>query len=313
MSTSSSSYPCFSRPPRESTTNGTLLKEYEAHLVGVRGVREPGSPLRVVEGFLHMLEDAGTAVPAITATELQQFVMEQGTFYQRKTLASVASHLRGFLRFLALRRVMELDLSEHVRRPRVFTGERQPRYLQDWQVREVLRSVDLEARTGKRDYALLLLLAVYGLRSHEVTGLLLEDLDWRSNRLFVRARKCGDALELPLVPDVAHALAAYLKVRPVSTCRDVFLCFFRPHRPLRSGGLNVVAAKAIRRCDFTVAHPGTHTFRYSRAQALFAAKRPLPEIASALGHRDLRTTLGYLSFTVHPLRELALNAGEELA
>ena len=79
------------------------------------------------------------------------------------------------------------------------------------------------------------------------------------------------------------------------------------------GSLQAIVAKAIELSGVTVAHPGTHTFRYSRAQSLFAAQRPLPEIAATLGHRDLRTTLNYLSFTVHPLREVALNAGEDLA
>jgi integrase len=166
---------------------------------------------------------------------------------------------------------------------------------------------------GKRDYAILLLLAVYGLRGNEVIGLQLEDCQWRANKLLIRNRKCGDELELPLAVEAARALVAYLRVRPTTKHREIFLSIFRPHPPLRAGALYAIATKAINHCGFKVAHPGSHTFRYSRAQALFAEQFSLPEIASALGHRDLRTTLGYLSFTVHPLRELALNAGEELA
>jgi integrase len=111
---------------------------------------------------------------------------------------------------------------------------------------------------------------------------------------------------------VGQALADYLRVRNKSVHREVFLSISRPYSPLRTG-VGVIAKNAIVRCGFTVAHPGSHTFRYARAQSLFLDERPLPEIASVLGHRDLRTTLGYITFTVHPLRELTMNAGEELS
>lgn len=313
MKQSSSSYPCYTCPAQEVVKHAQLLKAYKDHLLQERGVINPRGQIRVASSFLALLEARYRQLDEISTAHIQMFITEQGRHYQRKTVAGIASYLRGFLRYLAFNRLVPRDLSECVRRPCVFQGEREPRYLQDWQVCRVLSTVDQNTKKGKRDYAMLLLLAVYGLRANEVVGLHLEDCQWGANQLLIRGRKCFDSMQLPLTGEMAEALVAYLRVRVKSAHREIFLNVFRPYPPLGTGGLNLVATEAIRRCGFTVARPGSHTFRYSRAQALFAAKHSLPEIASALGHRDLRTTLGYISFTVHPLRELALSAGEELA
>lgn len=313
MALSSLSYPCYAHPPREDFAYAALLKAYESHLLKERGVIHTSGQIRVAASFLTLLENNNSRLDEISAAHIQMFITEQGHSYRRKTLASVASYLRGFLRYLAFNRLTSQDLSCSVRRPYMFQGEREPRYLQDWQVRQVLCAVDQSTEKGKREYAMLLLLAVYGLRANEIVRLRLEDCWWETRQLLIRQRKCGDSIQFPLTIEVAEALIAYLRVRGQSERREIFLNALYPYSPLRIGSVSTIAAKAIRRCGFTVAHPGSHTFRYSRAQSLFAMKRSLPEIASTLGHRDLRTTLGYLSFTVHPLRELALSAGEELA
>ncbi len=306
-------YPCHSRPPRENSAHGELLDAYRTYLVQARGVALPEPHIRVSACFFTLLEARGRRFEEMSAADIQLFIMEQGRYYRRKTVAAIASFLRGFLRYAAFNRLVPQDFSESVRRPCMFHGEREPRYLQDWQVRHVLSAVDQSTYQGKRDYAILLLLAVYGLRVKELAGLRLDDCHWAAGKLFIHDRKCGDAMELPLTAEVAEALVAYLRVRSATEHREIFLGTFRPYPPLRAGGLHAIAANAIRRRGFAVARPGSHTFRYSLAQALFAAQRPLSEIAAALGHRLMRTTLGYLSFTVHPLRELALGAGEELA
>ena len=313
MSRLSKSYPSYSSPPRGAMIDAELVSAFETHLVDERGVHYPKHQRQVAACFLHFLQTVGCRLEDVGAGQIQTFITEQGLHYQRKTLAAIASYLRGFLRYLAFTKRLPHDLSESVRRPFMFQGEREPRYLQDWQVKRILATADREDSKGKRNFAILLLLSVYGLRGGEITKLRLDDLHWRARKLLISSRKCGDAMELPLMNEVAHALVEYLRVRPKSEAREIFLSVFKPHPPLSFGAIGQIAREAIRCCGFIVAHPGAYTFRYSYAQALFAAERSLPEIASALGHRDMRTTLGYLSFTVHPLREVALNAGEELA
>ncbi|MDP8240847.1 MAG: tyrosine-type recombinase/integrase [Candidatus Hatepunaea meridiana] len=313
MNQSTLSYPCYCQPQRDILTHAKLLENYRSHLVQMRGVPDPKLNVRVATCFLSLLEASECPLEDVSTAHIHTFITEQGFHYQRKTMASIASYLRSFLRYLAFNRLLPKDLSGAVKRPYMFQGEREPRYLQDWQVRQILDSVDRSTSTGKRDYAMLLLLAVYGLRANEITGLHLDDIQWVVGKLLIRSRKCGNPMELPLTNEAAGALVAYLRVRSQSDSRSVFLSHFSPHLAIKAHSLSEVARKAILRSGFNVAHPGSHTFRYSRAQALFAAQHPLSDIASALGHRDLRTTLGYLSFTVHPLREVTINAGEELA
>lgn len=313
MEQPSLSYPCYSRSSRANSNHADLLEAFKDYLLQERGVLEPNVQLGIADSFLSLLDASHCRLNEIRAAHIQRFITEQGHYYQRKTIAAIASFLRNFLRYLAFNRIVAQELSESVRRPCIFQREREPRYLQDWQVRQVLGSVDQGTVEGKRDYALLLLLAVYGLRAREITGLCIDDCRWRAGKLLIRNRKCGDALELPLTAQVAESLVAYLRERPKTEHREIFLNIMCPHLPMRTPALCKIASNAIKRCGFKVIRAGTHTFRYSRAQALFAKQFPLPQIASTLGHRDLRTTLGYLAFTVHPLRELALNAGEDLA
>jgi integrase len=180
-------------------------------------------------------------------------------------------------------------------------------------VAATLATLNLGTVVGLRDRAILTLLAVYGLRSCEAARIRLDDILWRAETLRIRHRRCGDTLELPLLPAAAKALADYIRVRPETVHREVFLTKFRPHHPIHDSAVGQAAREALKRAGIEVARSGAHTFRYSHAQALFEAETPLPEIAGALGHSDLRTTLGYLQITVHPLREVAINDGEELA
>lgn len=313
MNYSTLSYPCRCKPKKDISAHLNLLEKYENHLIQMRGLAKPQSLLEVAACFLSLLDANDCPLIEASASHIQTFITEQGTYYQRKTLASIASNLRSFLRFLVFIRLLPIDLSSAVRRPVMFQGEREPRYLQDWQVREILSTMSRDTVLEKRNYATILMLAIYGLRANEVAGLQFDDLKWRSGKLLIHNRKCGDSMELPLTPEAAGALIDYIRVRPPCDHRSVFLSHFSPYPPMSNVAVCNAAAKAIHLSGFKVAHPGSHTFRYSRAQALFAEQYPLPDIASTLGHRDLRTTLSYLSFTVHPLREVALNAGEKLS
>jgi len=290
-----------------------LLEKFENHLIQMRGLAKPQLLLEVAACFLSLLDANDCPLKEVSASHIQTFITEQGTYYQRKTLAAIASNLRSFLRYLAFIRLLPVDLSSAVKRPFMYQGEREPRYLQDWQVREILSIMSRNTVLEKRNYAAILMLAIYGLRANEVAGLQLDDLRWRAGKLMIHNRKCGDSMELPFTAEIADALVDYIRVRPQSDHRSVFLSHFSPYLPMSNAAVGMTAAKVIHLSGYQVAHPGSHTFRYSRAQALFAEQYPLPDIASALGHRDLRTTLSYLSFTVHPLREVAINAGEELS
>lgn len=307
------SYPCYSSSKRTNSDEYPVLAGYESYLDQHRGVLYPRNLVYVATCFLDYVSAKDKTIKEIGQSETDDFITEQGAFYERATVAGITSSLRSFFKYLFFIGAIEKNYSVHVRRPCVFQGERDPRYLRPWQVSEILAATKRKSVVGKRNYAILLLLAVYGLRGGEIARLTLDDLQWRAGKIVIHNRKCADAIELPMIVDIRRALVEYLHTRPDIGMREVFLTVRKPFRPITQAAVTSMAWRAIARCGFNVAHPGSHTFRYSSAQALFQAERPMDEIAGILGHRKFRTTLGYLSFVAHPLREVAINDGEALA
>jgi site-specific recombinase XerD len=305
------SYPYSAWGKRKSDVEYPFLSDYVKHLTD-RGV-EPGLHLAAATCFLDYLDAMGKSLASMSKGDIDDFVTEQGTHYHKSTVAAIAGLLRSFFRFLLVQRLVDVDWGGSVPRPRLFQGKRDPRFLKPAEVRRILARIDRTRLLGKRDFAILSLLGIYGLRAAEVAQLELDDIEWRAMVLRIRHRKCDDAFELPLIAAVAAALMEYIKARPVSAHRVVFLSVLGPTRPLPPHAVRTVAKRAIRAAGIRVTRPGSHSFRYAVAQKLFEAERPISEIASVLGHRKLASTLGYMSFAVHPLRELALNDGEDLA
>ena len=310
------SYPCHSTRKRLNTVDYPIVARYRGHLVDDRGIHT-GRGLRgflaVATCFLDFIGSRGKAFETIDSGEINDFITEQGRHYERVTVANIVGGLRSFFRFLLSRGVVDVDWAAVITRPRVFHGKRDPRYLKPGDVQRVLAAVDRTSLVGKRNFAILTLLGLYGLRACEIARLTLDEIGWRARVLRLSHRKCGDTLELPLLPAAAAALVEYLQVRGETGHREVFLSSARPCAPLRPPSISNMARETIIRVGVEVNHPGSHSFRYATAQALFRAERPIEEIAEVLGHRDLCSTLGYLSFVVHPLREVAINDGEGMA
>jgi integrase len=157
------------------------------------------------------------------------------------------------------------------------------------------------------------LLASYGLRGAEVVRLRLDDVQWREQLLQIRGRKAGNRTTYPLAVAVGEAMLAYLQlVRPASSHREVFLTMQAPFKPLLRSSLRNRVLDYFRLAGVQVAHPGTHSFRYSCAQRMFEQGMPLKTIGDFLGHRDPASTERYTKIALDQLREVAAGDGEEL-
>jgi integrase len=144
----------------------------------------------------------------------------------------MATTLRSFLRFLLQHGRIKTNLAELVPPVAACQQSELPRFLETKQLEKVLHSCDRRRRTGKRDYAILLLLARLGLRAGEVARLTLDDFNWRAGELLIRG-KGARVDRLPLVEEVGQALADYLlKGRPDFSSRHVFIQRHAPHGPL---------------------------------------------------------------------------------
>ena len=171
------------------------------------------------------------------------------------------------------------------------------------EIAELVSSCDRSLAIGLRDFAILLLLARLGLRSCEVVGLELDNIDWRAGELTVQG-KGGGVDRLPLPSDVGEALAAYLyDGRPRAESRKVFLASLAPQRGLCPSSVSHVYRRA---CQRTGRAPvGPHRLRHALATMLLAQGAKVPQIGLVLRHRDLATTAAYAKVDIAGLRSVA--------
>lgn len=175
---------------------------------------------------------------------------------------------------------------------------------------DVERAVAGMVRTGGlglRNYAMVVLVATYGLRAAEVIALRLDDLDWRQGMLHVRQSKTRRTLDLPLVPAVRDALVAYLRDgRAHTDDRHVFLKVHAPRGPVSRAILYDVVRTVLQTAGVAAAHFGPHALRHARATSLLRSGHSLKTIGDLLGHRVPEATLMYCKVAVEELRSVAL-------
>jgi integrase/recombinase XerD len=167
-----------------------------------------------------------------------------------------------------------------------------PKGLDPAQLGRLLAACDRRTATGRRDYAILLLLTRLGLRAGEVAGLRLDDIDWRAGQILVRG-KGNRAERLPLPADVGAAIAAYLRRGRPGTAegRSVVVRVHAPHRALTTGGVTMVVFDAAQRAGLGKIH--AHRLRHTAATQMLRAGSPLAEVGQVLRHRSPLTTAIY--------------------
>jgi site-specific recombinase XerD len=216
--------------------------------------------------------------------------------------------LRAFLRYLHHRGLNPLALAGCVPSIRRWKLASLPTYLSVAQVKKVLDGCDRTTVLGRRDYAILMMLAKLGLRADEVVTLTLDDIDWRSGEMLVRA-KGRQRARMPMPPDVGAAVVAYLRDgRPTSSCRRLFLRTLAPHVGFASGcAITMIAKTALERAGVRgYAHHGAHIFRHSLATELLRSGATLSEIGQLLRHKSHDTTRIYAKVDIEALRTSSL-------
>ena len=198
--------PRWEAAPELRSLSSPLLEEFAEHLVRHRGnpVVTRKKKLAHITGFLTFLHGRRRQVAELSLSDVDAFVVVCRQRYARTTVADICSSLRGFLRFLHITGRLATDLAPSVMAPIVRRGERPLRALPWEEVRRILGAIDRSTAAGKRDYALLLLMSVYGLGAGEALRLRLEDIDWRGTVLHVTRPKTGVAVQLPLLPATAN-------------------------------------------------------------------------------------------------------------
>jgi len=212
------------------------------------------------------------------------------------------------MRYLQYKGLVKVDLSVAVPSTRTWRMQSVPGYLTVQQVSRVLRKIDRSTAFGRRDFAILPLLARLGLRANEIATMSLDDIDWQTGQLRVRG-KGRRRSQMPLPAEVGSALADYLQNgRPVSSnSRRVFLRELAPHIGFSTASnVSVIAKCALIRAGIHVPRLGSHLFRHSLATHLLRAGATLMDIGQVLRHEVADTTRIYAKVDVTALRAIGL-------
>jgi integrase/recombinase XerD len=242
---------------------------------------------------------------ALRASDIQAFILRQVGMGSRSAAKLMVTALRSFSRFLRFRGVIDADLAAGVPPVANWRMTALAKSISADEVRLVLGTCDRRTAKGRRDYAILLLLARLGLRSREVVGMTLDDLDWVQGELIVRG-KCGRVDRLPMSSDIGHALAAYIRRdRPACSTRSVFLRFRAPRGGLTSAGIATVVMRAVQRAGLEPPQSGAYLLRHSLATNMLPKGASLGEIGELLRHEAPTTTQIYAKHDLDGLRMVA--------
>jgi len=263
-------------------------------------------------GFIHrFLAERfrrGCVRPArLTHRDVAHFMLGQVQAMSPGRAKLMGTALRSFLGFLFLSGETTMDLSRAVPSVRQFRLAAVPKYLAAGEVERVLASCDLTLPVGRRDHAILLLLARLGLRGGEVVKLELGDIRWREGELLVRGK--GSIRDrMPLPKDVGKALVLYLR-RDRAACpsRSVFLRMRAPQRGFKStAAVTTIVEKAVDRSGLSPSLRGAHLLRHSLATGMIRHGATMAEIGQLLRHRSPETTEVYAKVDFSGLRGVSL-------
>jgi integrase/recombinase XerD len=250
-------------------------------------------------GLQNELED----IRKVSAKQIYDFIIKTAKLMSLPSRRHLVASIRSFLKFAHLKGYVQRNLTEAV--PVIGTPRLGsiPRGVPWESVEELLAASDRETDTGRRNYAVLQLLATYGVRIGQIAKLRLKDINWRAGSIHFQSSKWGSNLCFPLHLDVADALLAYIReTRGKSLCPEVFLAFHKTS-PLGSVGLSCAIKRCFQLAGITAR--GAHAIRHAFATRLMEHDTPLKTIADLLGHQSISTTFIYTKVDLKHLRHVA--------
>ena len=289
----------------------TLAAQYRQYLTEERGcsdwtVENYG---RHIDRFLAQRFGAGPVrFERLRSHHVIAFVQREAGRHGRGYILQVGTGLRSFFQLLRYRGDITTDFAVGVPSVAKWPQTDLPKHLAADAVQTVLDGCDLMTPVGRRDHAILLLLARLGLRAGEVVTLQLEDIDWDNGQITIRSKKGSGWARLPLPSDVGIAISRYLRLdRPRCSCRNVFVRMVAPYRRISTSCvISDLTWSALQRAGVESERTGAHLFRHSLATAMLRQGASLDEIGQVLRHKDADTTAIYAKVDLDALRRLAV-------
>ena len=258
--------------------------------------------------LLNYLNNIKTDFIKITPLTIDKFLIKKHDIdgCSRATVQERATVIRSFLRFAESKEWCQKHLADSIKAPRVYKHESLPSSPSWDDVKKILASCNDDYPTNIRDYAILMLLSVYGLRCNEVIHLCLDDIDWNNELIQIRRAKNSKPQIFPLSHLVGEAILNYIKnVRPnKGSLREVFLCMDSPYRAFKSHTLYGMITKRLKPFNLNIKHHGPHSLRHACATYLINEGISLKAIGDHLGHANLDTTQIYAHVDLTSLRKV---------
>jgi integrase/recombinase XerD len=245
---------------------------------------------------------------AITPDDMIAFVRRIRTGSKACRHRAVPSHLRSLFKFLFWSGRTRRNLAENLPRVARPKAENLPRFLRPEEIQRLLEAVRTDDATGRRNYAMLLLMARLGLRAPEVIAIQLDDIDWRAGEILIRGKGMLHD-RMPLPTDVGEAIVDYITKGRTGNSRALFLSAWTPHhRPFKSSHIiNWVLEGAFKRAGIKRprGYIGSRLLRHSLATDMLRKGASLDEIGDVLRHRTRQATTIYAQYDLDALREIA--------
>jgi len=290
-----------------------LLLRYKSNLENIRGLA-PATIFHYLRGARRLLEwlrdkRGNKAVGELTGPDVLDFISDRIALYDSPAWRRhLCGETRSFLRFLLWEGITDVDLARVVPKVRKYRLSTVPRHLPWEKVQELINSIATDHPEGKRDKAILTLLACLGMRSGEVRGLTFGQINWRRAEIRLPKTKSCKERVLPLSQEVGDALSDYiLNGRPAIDVPQVFLRHRAPQGPFQThGSIKSIVGRCLERAGMDAPVWGPHLLRHSLATRMVNNGVPIKDISDVLGHASIDTTAIYTKVDVVHLAAVAL-------
>jgi integrase/recombinase XerD len=285
------------------------LEQFDGYMRQARGLADNTREQRIaiVRRLLSCAFGSKPFVPArLSPAGMRRFIMDHAARWSAGSMHVIAGALRGYLRFRASQGDRVEALLAAIPSIASWRLATLPEVPTEVEIERLLRSFDRPFPSSRRAYAIVRCLVDLGLRSSEVVGLRLNDIDWHAGTVRLAKAKSRRTDVLPLPCATGQAISSYLvSERPQTANRAVFVRHVAPYgEPIGTGVVQRAVREAYRRCGLP--HTRVHILRHSVASRLLGAGTPLKEIADVLRHRSLDTSAIYTKVDTVRLTAVAL-------
>ena len=304
--------PGYVKPPQFEKELTAYERECENNDYSKRGLR---TRMQRLFFFIDYLDARGVQSANDITSEMISDYVKTIYAHHEKSISSILTTLSVFLKFLYFNQFTDEDLSLKVPKQNKYYYPPVPSVWNKEDVIHMLESIDRGNPTGKRDYAILLLVAKLGIRVGDIKSLELSDLNWQSKTIEIRQNKTKNTVTYPILNDIGWALIDYLKnARPISNSPFVFIRINAPYEAFgKDANLYNIITKYTRLSGITIPRgkrQGLHSLRHTLASALLEQGTPLPIISDILGHFNSKSTGVYLHTGIEGLRSCAIDPEE---